>query len=416
MSKNYVLSFSYGDYRRSIGGTDKVIMAHQEMLNDAGLGYIYAFPMNIRNTKPKADNHYWCVIEDGKYTGVMHTQTLINYLVDLSKKGVECNAVCVHHLKNVCVSDLREIVCLLDTKVYVYIHDYYNICLSTNLLRSDSELCAGVLSEESCAGCAYYEASVGRRKAFTDLCDSVRDLTFVCPSHACETVFHRAYPEYVTLTKVVYHQKFVGTYEGNKTVNSRLRVGFCGSQINLKGWDVFVCLARQHPEYDFYYFGKKEVNEPNIVHIPVVFKRGDMNAMTDALRTHSIDCVLLWSRCQETYSYTYYEAMAANCFIITNEISGNIKDQVRKNSNGLALHSEEELERLFADEPALRKHIGDFKSIAAGPMELIENDDIVEYYSKSRKRSFSLAKTPVRITAKMTEHLLDLYVKVRRRV
>ena len=41
MKKRFVLSVSYGDYRSSVGGTDKVILAHSKMFREAGVDYVY---------------------------------------------------------------------------------------------------------------------------------------------------------------------------------------------------------------------------------------------------------------------------------------------------------------------------------------------------------------------------------------
>ena len=47
MKKRFVLSVSYGDYRSSVGGTDKVILAHSKMFREAGVDYVFLFPLNL---------------------------------------------------------------------------------------------------------------------------------------------------------------------------------------------------------------------------------------------------------------------------------------------------------------------------------------------------------------------------------
>ena len=64
--------------------------------------------------------------------------------------------------------------------------------------------------------------------------------------------------------------------------------------------------------------------------------------MTKALEKYEIDVVYLGAVWPETFSYTYYEAYEAGCFILTNKQSGNICAQVRKNKNGLVFEDLEE--------------------------------------------------------------------------
>ena len=56
-----------------------------------------------------------------------------------------------------------------------------------------------------------------------------------------------------------------------------------------------------------------------------------------------IDIVMLLSNWPETYSYTMYEALAANCFILSNENSGNIEQNVRKEHWGIIYRDYETL-------------------------------------------------------------------------
>ena len=65
--------------------------------------------------------------------------------------------------------------------------------------------------------------------------------------------------------------------------------------------------------------------------------------MIDSLKEYGIDIVYLSSVCPETFSYTYYEAYEAGCFVLTREGSGNICDQVKKQGNGLVFESVDDM-------------------------------------------------------------------------
>ena len=79
-------------------------------------------------------------------------------------------------------------------------------------------------------------------------------------------------------------------------------------------------------------------------------------AMIKALRKNKIHIVVLFSCCPETYSYTYHEATAAGCYIVTNDESGNIAYMVDKNGNGIVLkNSTESLYQFLKNEEKVRK-------------------------------------------------------------
>ena len=83
----------------------------------------------------------------------------------------------------------------------------------------------------------------------------------------------------------------------------------------------------------------------------------------------------------ETYAYTYYEAMASNCFIITSPKSGNVCSQIVNNKNGLITDN---LEKVLSDEEKLRKLINDYRtSNHITPYELIENEEFINLLMKN---------------------------------
>ena len=101
--------------------------------------------------------------------------------------------------------------------------------------------------------------------------------------------------------------------------------------------------------------------------------------MTDSLREEKMHVAVLWSLWPETYAYTYYEALAANCFVITNENSGNICAQVKARNNGTVVR---DLSDILCNESKLRKLVNDFRANDhIVPEELIENEDFLSLIS-----------------------------------
>ena len=61
-NNKYVIAISYGDYTQGTGGTDKVILAQQFLLNKAGYDVVHISPYyNLR---------FWDVLINGKFDGV----------------------------------------------------------------------------------------------------------------------------------------------------------------------------------------------------------------------------------------------------------------------------------------------------------------------------------------------------------
>ena len=107
--------------------------------------------------------------------------------------------------------------------------------------------------------------------------------------------------------------------------------------------------------------------------------------MLDEMRESGINCAFMWSLCPETYSYAYFEALAANLFIITNRNSGNIAYLTCKNKNGIVYN---ELSDLISDlrlnklHSKLQQYIGN--PDLAGPESYITNSQIKELYGREK--------------------------------
>ena len=79
-----------------------------------------------------------------------------------------------------------------------------------------------------------------------------------------------------------------------------------------------------------------------------------------------------------TIDISNIQSPISNCYIITNDLSGNIAFQVQKNGNGIVLNGEERLVPFLQNEQLLRQKINEYKTSAIkGPNVLRENDNIV---------------------------------------
>lgn len=378
---NYILAIGINDYRNRSGGTNKVIQAHQELLRDNDFGYIYIYPIFAGRM------YLWGVIIDGYYDSVKSTQQLLYYLYKQRNKNI-CE-IHLHHLLFASLVEVDDILKCIRVSIKFYIHDYYTICPSINLLKNDTEFCGGEkMSYSKCRECKYYSTGKERSEQIKELIKTYEQrICFIIPSDTAKDIWLEAFEEYRSKVKVIYHQKLQGKYSGNrKLISNKIKVGYLGEISFAKGWNAWnaVLANASNSFYEYYYFGKSKIKVSNVIKIKVDFRK-NINAMMDALRNTEVDCVILWSVCEETYSYTYYESLASNTFVITNIKSGNIARQVKERGNGLVLYNENQLIMLFLNFELLKGYINEYKKNGVpGPDKLIENPDIINLINSSK--------------------------------
>ena len=388
-NKKYVLSISYGDYSHGVGGTDRVIKAHQEMLNGEQISYLYIYPLRKINNRVKIpENNFWGCVKDGIHFGVFTTWDVKSIIYSLANDKYDLKAVFIHHLKNVDIGELCALLRGVTTPIYFYLHDYMTICPRGGLITSEDKYCGSSFpSKNKCRECMFYgKENAARIEEIKTLFHQISlNLQFIAPSIAASREWAKSYPEYANQIIVINHQQPKGAFIDNLNEISDkvpLRIGFVGYQKSLKGWDYWIEGVKKAVEkkcnIEFFQFGSTNDHYPFIEEICVDFKRS-LTSMTDALREKNIHIAVLWSIWPETYSYTYYEAWAANTYILCNELSGNICDQVIKNGNGIVLSSPEKIIPLLADEERMRKLVNEFRHKGVcGPMYLPENRELID--------------------------------------
>ena len=380
MRKKIIVTLSYGDYTCGVGGTDKAILAQVKILNDAGYNVISLSPCIERK-----NSDYWDVLYDSKYIGVYSNSRLLYYLSSIKKAEFEC--FIIHHLKNIDISRLMQILDYLDIPVFMYLHDYYTICPKNGLILESGLFCGeGFPNEDKCRDCKSFIDSKNMLESYQSLLKILKSrIKYILPSDSVCNIWIKHYPEYMHQVKVIYHQNPIGVYVQNSNLikdEEPIRIAFVGYQKPLKGWKQFKDATAKANQLglneQFYQFGWGEEKFTYIEQVDVDFKKS-ITAMIDALRERKIQVAVLWSLWPETYSYTFYEALAANCFVITNENSGNICSQVKERDNGIVA---KDLSEILCNESKLRKLVNGFRANEhIVPEELIENEDFLSLIS-----------------------------------
>lgn len=362
-------------------------MEHQKMYNKAGVSYVSLFSVkkNIFHDRIMLFCKFGLIV-DGEYKGVFQMSQIIKKFYIWQKQGCCLLDIHIHHLLYIKLKLVQE---LLDScekiPIKIYLHDYYWVCEQYNLLKNGEKYCGGQgLGSAKCNNCVLYGSSNKLEANIHSLLRRyIERILFISPSEIAKEIFLRFHPEYSTIIKVISHQTYNGFYRGNLeeiSKQERLKVAFLGNPQTNKGWKTWEKLVQNNSDqhYDFIVFNSSDDTYSGMNKVKIEFGPQNLNAMTETLRDNKIQIALLWSIWPETYSYTCFEAFAANAFIITNEISGNIADVVRKNQNGQVLSDERSLIKLFENKELLREKVNEYRcSTLGGPLFLNENNEIV---------------------------------------
>lgn len=415
--RDMILSISGGNILTSLGGTEKVIISHQKMFNKAGIAYLYIYPVQ-KKIKDFKVYYYWGGVFDGIFQGLYSTNEIIEMIGN--DRNTECNIlkIHVHHLKGIELKELRQILDIFSpVGIYFYSHDYYLICDEYTLKNDKGKYCGiGIPSKDKCNSCRYFRSNENsvQRRAFVN--SYSERMILIVPSDFPAEIITQSIPEFKKKILVIYHQKKIGEYDGNRALLSereKIKIAFCGLQSDVKGWPGWLKAAKYvstvGANVELYHLGKATETYPFIKNIPVGFQDNSLT-MAEALRKYKIDCVVLWSQIPETYSYVYYECISANSFVITYKNSGNIARQVELNFTGVVLNSDTELRELLYDTVRIRTLVNIMrKKVGCGPLKLEENDKIVEVSLGSK---VSIKSFPMHERLNMKKIIIErLYIR-----
>ena len=388
-NNKYIITISYGNYVCGKGGTDKVILSQQKIFNQNGYSVVHIYNVHGIGKYIKINNsNFWNVLIDGEFSGMFTTADVCNLILEFQKQNINLYGIYIHHLKSINIYELIKMLDYVNSNIYFYIHDYMTICPESGLIDDTGRFCGDDgFYYDKCYKCRYYnKKSISKISDIELLFEKIKNkVTFIAPSEVAKNVWLKSYPDLEKNVKVIYHQKLKGEYKENLeeiSEKERLRIAFVGYQRKLKGWnhwkEATQKILNNNISEKLYQFGTAEDMLPNVEIVNVDFTK-DLDSMITMLRKYKIHCAVLWSLLPETYSYTYYEALAANCYVLTNSKSGNIAYQTSQNGNGFVAKDEDSLTNLLLNEKQLRTYINEFRQKKRfGPLYLLENDDIIQ--------------------------------------
>ncbi len=387
---NLIVSFSHSDYMSSLGGTEKVI--HEEQMEYAKRGISY---VQIYGAIPRENGHQEKPLDQlvgvnvdsvpiGRYTLIQLT-LIIQFLQRI--KRVYPIALHLHHTMNLSVPGLLYFINVLRTaKVRVFLHDYFTICPEFNLLRNEKYYC-GVECEDCDRKGERMPHFLRMKRLFAET-----NAEFIAPSQVAADVWQKSFPEHAEAIRVVPHQissecQAPSRQPLGESSNDRPRIAYLGYESMCKGLETWWRLVSNEEltgHYDFFHLGAAGLKMPGVTYVPVSFLDDGPDAMIKALENNRIDIAFLWSIWPETYSFTLFEAFAANCFVITIEISGNIAAQVRTSGRGVVCRDESEVFGLLKEVGGIKELLRDHLS-RYSPIGLTFNPELIEKSVESMK-------------------------------
>lgn len=390
--RKFIISLSFGNYLKADGGVDKAIFEYQQQFNQIGIAYIHISPVLPDKLKTLFEkNRVYTVLNNGVYCGLFDERDVWGFINEYSEKGNKCVGIHIHHTKKFDVRFVKKIVSAFNVPVYFFLHDYYSICEQPNLLYNGENFCGNEKKPGVyCQKCKYGNGIRYHQGNIIQILEESKKLIIVSPSELTMDIWKKTYGEKVPNAEylIVPHQEPIGLYEKFPDLNSKIKIAFIGRYGDNKGkkqWQELVdFIEKEKLEYELYYLGFSDIPVNSVKKICVKVDPDNPDKMLDVMRDSGINCAFMWSLWPETYSYAFFEARAANLFIITFKDSGNIAYLTNKLGNGIVYDS---LSALTKDvqSNSLRNSIETFYNDEGkrGPLRYRSNSQIKELYGKS---------------------------------
>lgn len=359
LKANFHLVLSHDDYLNVTGGSQVSVADEQERTNVLGISYLQIYPYIKGKRFTSGDRlEYIGVSLDGIAIGFTEIRELCQAVSNLKDRSLD--KVIIHHSMGFTYESVQRVLDLAGKRGVFWLHDYFSLCPSYNLLRNDTVFCgAPELNSNECAICHYLPARREQVDLFEKLF-SQNQLEVAAPSRFTYELWQNRFPIHPERVAIIPPARLEWQHATQTGFQGGvMRVGFLGYPLAYKGWDSWTALTSalvEDKRYKFYHFSAQACGPGNYKHVNVRVTKDDRNAMLDAVRKKQIDAVILWSQVAETFSFTLHEALAAGAYILTNPQSGNIQSFIHRNPyHGLIVEDESALIALFQNGTIVQK-------------------------------------------------------------
>lgn len=383
-----IITCSQSDYLVNSAGTEKFIREMYNLLKEQ-ISMVHIFPVTIVGKK------YLGINVDGRFYGLCKINDIEKILTAIAER--KRYRYCGVHLQHIAGWDKRVLDKLMDylnLPVVLFVHDTYMICPKLNSVNGGLDRTCSynikIPSEILCSGCEFSEVGVKEYRLTSNFLDNnnERIVRVVAPSELALNNWLSVYPHFreksVVRPHLVYTSSSITPHH-----NEKIRIAYLGVHNRAKGYDVWgrVVNNLSIDNFDFYCFSRRPSDQDNVKSVYTDYIDRTGKKVQDLLEEYKIDIVFLWSIVQETYSYTYYEATEAGCYVITNEHSGNIACQTKKNSNGKVFETEKQCLEWLQNQHNIKRELEYFWTHGGRISEVKPNRNVEEvmFFNKNTR-------------------------------
>ena len=364
--RDFIISISHDDYLTvNFGGIQMFMHDEQEQCHERMVSYIHLYPVSRIDFLKETDSYFAIGLNvDSNHLGQYSVDDIIILLKRLIEEKYSYRSVNLHQFKGWTFNGLNSVLsAAVPANLFYYIHDYFSICPQYNLLRNKLEYCnAPPLNSNACTICSF---GVKREHQFPLVKQIFKDFRFsvIAPSTSAQSLWQRVFPDISCNILVEPHTILKqSTVPIPGKTNRILRIAYAGLGIREKGWDAWRQLVDQNTlgNFEAYHLGLW-AGEHRESYVNVRVTAQNRTAMVEELRKNRIDVLFHWPIWPETFSYVLYEAVAAGCFILTRQQSGNVADYVNEHKNGVVFKDFKALQSYLSDPATIREDILEFR-------------------------------------------------------
>ncbi|WP_317214225.1 hypothetical protein [Gluconobacter sp. GP1] len=348
-----IVSISHNDYCTAPGDINSCIRDEALAFSSHGWAYLHLFPTCTISTLAPFQQGEFVASLNGQYIGRVTVNTLLAFL-ETQKIYYPNRYLIIHHLMGAVTECVPIIARKMNAqKNILWLHDFFTICPSYALMRNDIAFCdAPVRTSAACKICAY---GVERQRHLPRIKTLFEELLpeVIAPSQHMLSFWEKKTSLSVVKASVQEHAFITDKTFVKKQLSCTLKIGFVGTPVFYKGWEIYRKLATQFlgdARYEFFYFGFSPQEAVNITSVSVNIAQNDRDSMQKCIRRHEIDIVVNWPLSPEEFSFTAYEAVAAGTFLLVPKESKIFEDFLTSVAEkiGYAARDVEELISLFA--------------------------------------------------------------------
>lgn len=375
-----ILSVSHDNYREIPGGVQFCLQREENIARDRGMLYVQLHPwqpLPHLADRATADDYLVSINCDGTLIGTASMEAMIDAVSSVVGKGRKARVIIHHLLGHAPEAMARLVKAAGDSKPLFWLHDFFSLCPSVTLQRNTLKFCAAPPPNSNACFLCVFGSSRGDHLARMGAFFQATTPVVVAPSKITAQFWlskaHLAHEGLVIVPHMVLREVGCGSTASNA---EKVRIGYLGSAAAHKGWPTFIRLVYELSDanLEFVVLSNKRPNvgEDDWEDVRVTAEAPD--AMVKAVSKLKLDFVLHWANCLETFSFTTFEAMAGGAYVLTNEISGNVRATVESTGRGAVFPNVQALLEFFKDGSAESLVQQRRKAVATTTLDIAHSD------------------------------------------